>query len=341
MSVVYVVGLLLGLFLIGIIVLLNCLAYNHAYAMTHFTTERQKEPAICAMTFRQRLKTIFYGFVALRSHNDRSPDEITNSWASHQFISNGKTVNSWLLGSDKAPTWVLMCHAFGSCKSQLLDEASAFLKQGCCVFLIDFPGHGDSEGDSTTLGWYEAEVVLDAMKYCERLQSQILGQYEVRRIGYGQSMGSVALIRAEALYKKRGIYAEGRGRGTLFDALIVENPFDSLLGTVQNRVKAMGIPPWGLAELLLFWGGVQQKFKPLELSPKDDVKYCTYPVLLLHGEDDPWVTPEQIKSVATSVGSGDAILCFFKGHGHGACFSTDPERWQSSVEAFLVSKGLV
>lgn len=316
--------------------LLNLLAFFHARAMTHFRRAGEKEPPPGEMAFTDRLRVIVFGFLALRSHNEQTPDAIGQPWTFHEFGSPGHRLRGWHIpsractaaaGVPQSPErgLVVMCPPFGGCKGKLLSEAQSFLSMGFSVFLFDFYGHGDSDGDSTTLGWREADDVAATLAYVRAEPSLAAFVAGKPVIGYGQSMGSVALLRAAA-------------RGAELDGLILENPFDSLRGTVKNRVRAMMLPPWGLAELLVFWGGLQHGFNGFAHS---SVAYarslrkrmgtrCS--VLVLHGQADPWVTPKQALAVAEA-GAGERVL--FDGHGHGPCREADTDLWDQSIRIFL------
>lgn len=213
---------------------------------------------------------------------------------------------------------VLMFHGYGATKSDLLDEASIFHELGWTAVLADFPGSGESPGDTTSLGWGEAEVVADLVKAYMDEGPVVL---------YGQSMGSAAALRAVG------------GLGAEATALILENPYDRLVTTVGHRFEAMGLPAQPGAALLVFWGGVELGFNGFEMNPVDFAANIQAPTLLLNGDDDPRVHLAEVESIRASV-AGPSELVVFPSAGHVGLHSADPERWRAAVASFLHRNGL-
>ena len=75
-------------------------------------------------------------------------------------------------------------------KSSLLDKAEIFLNLGYNTFLVDFMGSGGSDGNQTTIGFYEAEEVKTAFNYLEAC-----GEKNI--ILFGTSMGAAAIMKAQ------------------------------------------------------------------------------------------------------------------------------------------------
>jgi pimeloyl-ACP methyl ester carboxylesterase len=140
---------------------------------------------------------------------------------------------------------------------------------------------------------------------------------------YGVSMGGAAALRAAAL-------AEVRPAG-----LILEAVFDRLDTTTRHRFGALGLPASPAAELLLFWGGVQLGANPFAHNPVEYAAAVGVPVLLLYGEQDPWILPPEREALAAAL-RGSVTLVTFPGQGHGGPYVYgDPERWDAVVRTFL------
>lgn len=59
------------------------------------------------------------------------------------------------------------------------------------------------------------------------------------------------------------------------------------------------------------------------------------PVLLLYGEQDPWILPGE-REVLKGALRGPAEMVSFPGQGHGSSYVYgDPERWDAAVRSFL------
>ena len=139
-------------------------------------------------------------------------------------------------------------------------------------------------------------------------------------------MGAAAILRALAV------------EGVQADALILESPFDSLVGTVGNRFHAMGLPAFPSAELLVLWGSVQQGFNGFTHNPAEYASSVRIPTLLHHGEMDPRVTTEQNNAIFQSL-AGPNQLVSFPGGGHESLVVYAPELWKMEVTKFLHQTG--
>jgi len=139
---------------------------------------------------------------------------------------------------------------------------------------------------------------------------------------YGVSMGAAAILRAVSAHKLTP------------DGLILECPFDRLLTTVRNRFGAMRLPSFPAAQLLVFWGGVQQGFNGFHFNPADYARGVRCPTLLMHGERDPRVRLEEMQHIAKNLNS-NSVSKVFSSLGHQDYLSSDPAEWRSYVTELL------
>jgi alpha-beta hydrolase superfamily lysophospholipase len=309
-------GLLLGLLLsFG---LLNVLAYRHARAMTHFVPAGDPPAKPEALSIPQKLAVLFTGVKIPRPSSTLLPQDRGLAYATHTFPGRRGRLEAWYIPHPRPRGIVLLFHGYAACKAQLLPEAEALMSMGYACFLVDFRGSGGSEGDETTVGYYEAEDVDVAVKY---VREQWHG---LPVILLGRSMGSAAILRALAIH------------GTQADAPALECPFDRMLSTVQARFAQMGIPSFPCARLLLFWGDVQLDIDGFQHNPVDYAAAVKCPVLLLHGDKDPTVSVEQTAAIFENL-HGRKELHTFVGLGHEAYLRREPEEWKTCVRQFLGS----
>ena len=122
--------------------------------------------------------------------------------------------------------------------------------------------------------------------------------------------------------------------GTAPRAAILEQPFGRLLATVEKRFDLMGIPSFPGARLLVFWGGFQLGFSGFEHEPVEYAKKLRCPVLLLAGDADPFVTPDETRELFASL-PGPKRLVFFPRALHESLIKKDPVAWKAAVGSFL------
>jgi alpha-beta hydrolase superfamily lysophospholipase len=309
--------LTIALVLFSGFVLLNIIAYNHAHAMTHFREGGPRTAAPEKLSFLQKAQVLFRGVSIPRPGNLADP--ASQGLVFETLIFQGKDgieLEAWHVPNPKARGLVMLLHGYAACKASLLGEARAFHELGYSCVLLDLRGSGGSAGNETTIGVTEAD---DLALVVQRLQEAHPDQ---PLILYGQSMGSVAILRA---------VSENGVRPT---AVIVECPFDRLLSTVTNRFSAMGLPSFPGAQLLVYWGGVQLGFNGFRHNPVDYARGVSCPALLMHGDQDPRVTTEQAQSIFGNL-AGKKRFESFPGVGHQSYLGAQPELWKQTVSEFL------
>jgi alpha-beta hydrolase superfamily lysophospholipase len=71
----------------------------------------------------------------------------------------------------------------------------------------------------------------------------------------------------------------------------------------------MGLPTFPAAQLLVFWGGVQQGFNGFRHNPAEYARSVKCPVLMMHGEHDSRVTVEQARNIFDNLGERRGSNC--------------------------------
>ncbi len=300
-------------------VAINLVAWAHARAMSRFVRSGERTASPEKLGGLAKARVLLAGVTLLRPENRRTPKDVGLDFQTTRFPgAKGNELEAWFVPAT-APTTngvVLLFHGYGTSKESLLPQAVEFRVLGWDTLLVDFHGSGGSAGDTTSVGWHEAEDVASAFAAAAKLAP---GK---RRVLYGVSMGGVACLRA--------IHAHG----VKPDALIIECPFDRMLTTVQHRFHAMRLPAWPLAELLVFWGGQAGGFDAFAHNPVDYAAAVRCPSLLLHGGRDPRVSVAEVERIQAALG-GPKRLQLFPELGHQSYAEAKPEEWRTEVKRFL------
>jgi alpha-beta hydrolase superfamily lysophospholipase len=208
-----------------------------------------------------------------------------------------------------------MFHGYSSSKSNQLDRAKVVRELGFHTFLVDFRGHGDSEGLETSIGFHEAEDVKAAYNH-------IRIYYDLPIYLMGTSMGAVSVLKAMHDYQLK------------VEKLIVECPFGSLKDAVQSRFENLKIPALVLSDLLLFWGGLQNNMNCREHNSASYAKSISTPTLVIYGRKDPKVRLHEIKAVYSAL-AGEKQLEIIEKAAHDHLMEDDPETWKKVIYGFL------
>ncbi|SFP49744.1 hypothetical protein SAMN05216419_100489 [Nitrosomonas cryotolerans] len=311
MSIIY-------LFLAGFVVL-NMLAYKHAYDMLFFSDQGEPTLGPEKLSLVQKMSALFMGVNIPRPTASFSPTVINDS-CKQVAIPNGEAsyLGAWHCQPDQSDRLVILFHGYVMDKSSLIEEAKVFLQAEYSVLLVDFRGSWESSESYTTIGYREADDVASAVSYAEQYYRPD------KMILYGRSMGATAIFRAIYSFDIK------------VDAIIVEAIFDNLLNTIKNRFTIMGVPAFPGAHLLVFWGGLLAGFDGFSHNPAHYAVAVNCPILFFHGEQDTRVKLFEARQVYDLVPSAK-IFSSFPDTGHESHLAHSPEKWKNEVMNFLNS----
>ena len=299
--------------LLAAFVLLNIVVMFHAYKFTHFydagsvIIKAQKDKSGWDKT-----KELLFGINSVKK-TDTAPDTVYQTV--YFKTQDSLKLEAWLINAPGAKGTVAMFHGHGGNKAGLLKEAAGFRSMGYNTLLLDFRAHGNSEGNSCTIGYKESEDVKLAYDYLKK-------SGEKNIILWGISMGAAAVTKAVNDYSITP------------SKIILEMPFGSLPGAVEGRVKMMGLPAQPLSVLLTFWGGVEHGFWAFNMKPSEYVKKIQCTVLLQWGKNDPRVSEKETMAVYNNI-STQKKLVIYDSSGHESLCAKENAKWLLEVSAFL------
>lgn len=184
---------------------------------------------------------------------------------------DGLKLAAWYTPSENGAV-ILVAH--GHAAKRLEDIYALFASHGYGVLAWDFRAHGDSEGDFTSLGYYEVLDVKAALDYA-------LAQPGVKHIGgWGGSMGAVTMIRTAAKYPE-------------IEAIVSDSPFATLADELDFRVPFPVVRP-----LIRFFAEWQTGLDLNDVCPVDDVALISpRPVFIIQSLDDGMIPPDSAQRI--------------------------------------------
>lgn len=308
------------LLLISIVLLvsINLSTYMAAYALTHV-----REPGQWGIGFPKPV-------------NLRTPKDRGLSYSTHHIpVNSSAWLEAWLIpavGALSKGTVVLFPGNRSTKDRQLISPAQSFSQLGYDSLLVDYQGVGGSSGYTTTVGMREAEDVIVAIEALPSLKLQ------PPIILYGVSMGSAAILRAMAVGEVQALPV-GRSETITTqnlqpDAVIIELPFARFIDAVRSRLRRHHIPPFPLAELLVFWGGVQHGVNGFSHNPVEYAPAVPCPTLVMHGQHDPWTSVKEVKALFQQLPNPKQLVIAPDG-GHHQLIGVDRSLWETSLSRFL------
>jgi uncharacterized protein len=293
-------------------ILLNVVVYFHAYKFTHFADAAvRKTNSPAKLSWQGKLKALLTGVDNPRPANKQEPRRPYRT----VIIKSSYSIACWEIQVPDPKGTVAIFHGYSGNKGSMLDKAEVFNQLGYNAILADFMGSGGSEGNETTIGFYEAKQVASLVSYMQQ-------KGEKRIILFGTSMGAAAIMKAMADDKLQVTSA------------ILECPFSTMLSTVEARFRAMNVPAFPMAQLLVFWGGVQNGFNAFKHNPEQYAKRITVPVLLLYGAKDRDVSRKETDAIFKNL-HGPKRLRIFENAGHENYLLRHRAEWVESVSGFL------
>ena len=294
-------------------IFINMIAAFHAYKFTHFndsTIEKTKMPE--KLKLGQRIKILIFGVSNPRPENKIVPNGAFETIT----VNSNKKIECWSFKTQNPKGTVILFHGFGGSKSSMLDKSAVFLNLGYNTMLVDFMGSGGSEGNQTTIGFFEAMQVKSCVDFFNENGERNLYLF-------GTSMGAVAIMKAISDFN-----LEPTG-------IIIECPFGSMYETVCARFRTMDAPIFPMAGLLVFWGGLQNGFWAFGHNPTAYAQKIKCPTLLLYGAKDEKVSQSEINQIFNNLG-GQKILKTYQYAGHENYLNKYRNEWTADVNAFLL-----
>lgn len=253
--------------------------------------------------------------------------------------------NGFLVRREHALGSVIIAHGYTHSKHDSFFFRTMFPHFNVIAF--DFRAHGELiEGQFSTLGRDEVFDIKGAVDFV-RAQPDMAAK---PIIGFGFSMGAVALIQAQAKFQN------------LFDLLILDSPFDSSSDCMSRSIdKLLTIKFFGKSfhlpgKTLLMKALYSERFRPLikrlfrwasgmnpdmvptkfvEVIPLNEVDKITIPTMFISCEKDKSVTVDCVKRLYESVHSSFKRLWITQGIKHcGSCLA-QPELYGYKVNSFI------
>lgn len=227
---------------------------------------------------------------------------------------SGAKIATWRLSADHSRGVVVLAHPIRGSRLNMIDRAKLLHSAGYSVVMIDLRGHGESTGDTITLGYLERHDVRAAVAFARK-------EYPGLPIAVdGWSLGGAAALMASPL----GI-----------DALILEEVYPTVTEAIGNRTRARVGPFAPLATAILMSQlGPQLGVNAVDLCPIDKLTDAGCPVLLLAGTDDLHTTYEQSQRMYDRAVEPKKCV-FFKGAAHVDLLKFDSARYRKATLEFL------
>ncbi len=232
---------------------------------------------------------------------------------------DGITLRGWFIPAPQAKGTVIFCHGHAGSMDPDLKYAPWFHSSGFNVLMFDFRGHGRSEGDKISMGYFERFDLLGAVDY--------LKERGLNNIGVlGFSMGGAVAITAAAVEPA-------------IKAVACDGAFARLVGVL---IRGVGVVNPALRPIGFVAGPLAILFASIRLGAwlpsADPIRWVSRisprPLLLIHGEKDIFISTGEIKALYETAGE-PRELWIVPGAGHRNADELYPEKYREKVIGFF------
>ncbi|MGH2567572.1 MAG: alpha/beta hydrolase [Bacteroidota bacterium] len=232
---------------------------------------------------------------------------------------DGLTLSAWLVPQRANPKGtILYLHGVGDCKIGGVALSRFFFNNGYNVFLYDSRQHGESEGRYCTYGFYEKNDVSTVVDYLEKRDDISLGNVGV----FGTSMGAAVALQAAA-------------RDPRIKAVVAEAGFTDLRTIFVDYQWRIAKLPWHfLRNVAMSRSQKIAKFKARDVSPLEDVKKLTTPVLFIHGTEDELIRVDYSRTLYEQA-TGPKDLLLIEGANHNDVWEVGGAEYERAIGDFF------
>ncbi len=230
------------------------------------------------------------------------------------------SLNGWYLPAEDSEQIIIMVHGADGNRAdptiRLLDIASGLVEHGYNVLMFDLRGHGESDGNRISAGYYEVRDLAGAVEYVKGLGCDDIGVL-------GFSMGAVVAILTTA-------------ENDDIDAVIADSSYADLNDIMapefskRTRFPQFFLPP------LLFMVKIMYGVDFLAIKPIESIaEIAPRPVLIIHGEMDETIPYEHAGRLLQTSGNSANQVWIVPGAGHVRAYVTQPEEYMNRIIDFF------
>jgi len=204
---------------------------------------------------------------------------------------DGLGLSGWFLPAPEPQNegrTILMCHGWGDNKGELLKFTHFLNAAGFNLLYFDFRSHGESEGEITTMGYYEVVDFEAAVNFLKERKPHLLGKLGV----FGLSMG--AAVTAMAMPEHPEV-----------KCAVLESPFTDYKRVVRqwawNNLRVPYFPLVIGTLLFLRWRVGQEgvdRYSPINFIKRISPR----PILVIGGEKDALMREEDVRRLYAAAG---------------------------------------
>ena len=212
---------------------------------------------------------------------------------------------------------IILQHGYHANSAEMLPIGLMLARHGYGVLFFDFRGHGKSEGNTVTLGLFETQDTVAAVKF-------LLEQPEVNKIGLiGNSMGGAT-----------GIMAASKNKN--IQAIAVEGVFSELKDEVGIGIQVQTpLPAFPFDVIFIYIAECETGYRLSDIAPVEVIgKISPRPIFIMQGGNDQRINRDSGKSLFAAAGE-PKFYWYEPSAAHVAIYQAAPEDYEKQVADFF------
>lgn len=229
---------------------------------------------------------------------------------------DGLRLSGWFVPCENSTKAVVLLHGNGSSRKQMIARARLFHDAGYAALLYDARGHGLSEGEKVSAGWFETADLLGALD-CLRTK----GLTEFGCLGVSQG-GATILLAAEKL-------------SPAVHWVIVESTYPNIRDALDRRFrKDVHLPGWLAGALFVPFAEIRLGVAVDQISPISHIENLHCPVFVLGGTNDLHTLPTSTSALFAAA-NAPKELWLVPGAAHTDLFGFAQNEYAKRILAFV------
>ncbi len=257
-----------------------------------------------------------------RKQSNKTPTNYDLAYEEVDFTSQGVSLKGWFIpgkGHSSSKATIVIAHGWSNSMVQMLPIAEFLHEEGMNSFLYDARSHGKSSNDNPITLQKFAQDMISAINYLAQRVDVDMNQIGV----IGHSMGGSGAIVATSMEPR-------------IQALVSSAAFADPVALTRKYMRLYHIPRGPLFYLTSFFINRWLDTNMADIAPKNRIKQISRPILLLHGELDQKIAPNNLEILKTEAQPQYVKSRLIHSNVTHSTIIFDPE-FQAEVVAFFKS----